>query len=242
LSGERAGSEPTLSRLADKLNLEKMDLATNKNSSSKSDSGSVSQQPLGSPISAFGQGQAVVVSRLTITDSTPASKNSTASDAASAVRDQIYESIQTSLRQGQRQITIHLNPPELGRVSIKFSEDGKELMGVLDTTNPQTRAEIRQAIPEIIRSLEESGISVKRIDVTLSDLPRQSNQESLRDNTSTDMWEQFGNQNSQDPRNRPLHDSFMASAHIGDTAQMNNDTTLGSNQSSDSDALLDVLL
>jgi hypothetical protein len=134
-------------------------------------------------------------------------------------------------------------------VSVKFSEQGNELTGLLEATNPQTRAEIRQAVPEIIRSLEELGVSIKRLDVVLSDLsdksnlPRQSAQQSLRDNSSQDLLWQSGQHGFQDAGgNRPSHDSFVAPAYLGNTAGASRETSLGSHQSSSSDNLLDVLI
>ncbi len=117
-------------------------------------------------------------------------KNS-AKENITSVREQITSSVQNTLQQGQREVTVRLNPPELGRVSIKFSEKGGELTGTLEVTNSQTRAEIQQAIPEIIRSLEGSGIIVKRIDVSI-DLSRQPNQDFGRDNSPLNQWEQLG--------------------------------------------------
>jgi flagellar hook-length control protein FliK len=155
----------------------------------------------------------------------------------------ICQSVQASIQQGNSQITIHLNPPELGRVSVKFTERGNELTGLLEVTNPQTRAEIRHAIPEIIRSLEQSGISVKHIDVTLSDLPRQPAQESFRDNSSGDLWQQFGNQGFQNPGgNQSSPDSFVTPTYSGNGAAVHNDTSFGPRQSSPSNNLLDVLI
>jgi len=169
--------------------------------------------------------------------------NASVPDTASAIREQIYESIQTAIQQGSQKITIHLNPPELGRVSVKFSQQGGELTGLLEANNPQTRAEIQQSIPEIIRSLEQSGITVKQIDVALSDTPGRHGQESFRENSSQAQWEQFNNQSFQDTGwNQPSRDSFITPAHHTEKSEYSQESISSTNQSSPSDKLLDVLI
>ncbi|MCJ7778071.1 MAG: flagellar hook-length control protein FliK, partial [Sedimentisphaerales bacterium] len=239
ITGDRVSNEP-----AEKLNVEKIDLFSGKNSMPKPESGNGTPQSAGGQISALEPGQIAAGSRSLVADqSHVTANNGSTSDTAAAIREQICQSIQVSIQQGNSQITIHLNPPDLGRVSVKFSQQGNELTGLLEATNPQTRAEIRQAIPEIIRSLEESGISVKHIDVTLSDSPRQPAQESFRDNSSQDLWQQLGNQGFQNTGgNRPSPDSFVTPAYSEDGTAVHNDTSLGRNQSSPSDNLLDVLI
>jgi len=165
--------------------------------------------------------------------------NTTVADTASAIREQIYESMQTAIQQGSQKITIHLNPPELGRVSVKFSQQGGEITGLLEANNPRTRAEISQSIPEIIRSLEESGITVKQIDVTLSDNSGRHGQETFKENSSQTQWEQFNNHSFQDADwNRPTRDAFVTPAYHTDSQESFSATS----QSTSSDKLLDVLI
>jgi flagellar hook-length control protein FliK len=95
-------------------------------------------------------------------------------DAAADVGKQILESIHGSLtrQRADQQITVRLNPPELGKVFIKLQERDSELTGVLAVSRTQTRAEIQHALPQIIRNLANCGIHVKRFDVMLSDQGR----------------------------------------------------------------------
>jgi flagellar hook-length control protein FliK len=112
--------------------------------------------------------------------------NQTSPDSISAsVGQQIQESVRSSFSQeGQnQQITIQLNPPELGKVLIKFQEQDNQITGLLEVSKTQTRIEIEQAIPQIIRGLQDSGIQIKRLDVTLSQR-EQPDQGALRDSAS----------------------------------------------------------
>ncbi len=91
-------------------------------------------------------------------------------DVSADIGKQILESIHKSLSQqgADRQITVRLNPPELGKVFIRFQQQGSELTGLLEVSKTQTRFEIEQTLPQIIRNLADCGIQIRRLDVTLS--------------------------------------------------------------------------
>ena len=92
------------------------------------------------------------------------------SNAPADIGKQILESIGNSISQqgAERRITIRLNPPELGKVSITFRQQDAELTGLMEVSKAQTRFEIEQTLPQIIRNLADSGIQIKRLDVMLS--------------------------------------------------------------------------
>ncbi|MGD0077652.1 MAG: flagellar hook-length control protein FliK, partial [Sedimentisphaerales bacterium] len=168
------------------------------------------------------RGQAIPESNANVTNTVPAKlptealRNLSAADndPAAAVREQISQSVTAASQQVNRQITIQLNPPELGKISVKFTQTGSELTGLLEASNPQTRAEIHQQIPEILRSLEQAGVTVKRIDVTLSDLPGRSNPDSHRDNSSQASWDRSAGNYNDSPRQHFSSDSYTASPYI----------------------------
>jgi hypothetical protein len=93
---------------------------------------------------------------------------------------QIQESASALLTSNKNQVTIRLNPPELGSVSLKVSDNGHQITGLLQITKPETKYEIQQLLPGIIRNLEDAGISVKSFDVVLNNQPdQQTAQQSL---------------------------------------------------------------
>jgi len=98
----------------------------------------------------------------------------TPGDVPADIGKQILESIHSSLPQqgGDRRITVHLNPPELGKVFIKFQEQNGQLVGRLEVSQTQTRFEIEHALPQMVRNLAECGIQIRRLDVVLSDQGR----------------------------------------------------------------------
>jgi len=113
------------------------------------------------------------------------------SSVSADIGKQILESIHRSLSQeGQdQQITIRLNPPELGKVFIKFNEQDSQIIGLLEVSKPQTRIEIQQALPQIIQNLQDSGIHIKRLEVVLSE-GEQAGQEALKDQSLQNGWTQ----------------------------------------------------
>jgi flagellar hook-length control protein FliK len=113
------------------------------------------------------------------------------SETHADIGKQILESIHKPLSQeGQnQQITVRLNPPELGKVFIKFQEHEDQIIGLLEVSKTQTRIEIQQALPQIIRSLQDSGIQIKRLDVVLSE-EEQPEQEALKDQSLQNGWAQ----------------------------------------------------
>ncbi len=92
------------------------------------------------------------------------------SNVSADIGKQILESIHSSISQqgAERQITVRLNPPELGKVFIKFQQQDTELTGLMEVSKTQTRFEIEQTLPQIIRNLADSGIQIKRLEVMLS--------------------------------------------------------------------------
>jgi flagellar hook-length control protein FliK len=88
-------------------------------------------------------------------------------DISQSLNKQLQESIQSTLRQGQEQITIKLNPPELGKVVIRFQEQDNQITGVLEVSKTQTRYEIEQALPQIVRNLQDAGVQIKKLEIVL---------------------------------------------------------------------------
>ena len=117
------------------------------------------------------------------------------SDVSADIGKQILESIHSSLSQkGQdQQITVRLNPPELGKVFIKFQEQDGQIIGLLEVSKPQTRIEIQQVLPQIIQNLQASSIQVKRVEVVLSEAD-QPEQEAFKDSASGELQNGWGQQ------------------------------------------------
>ncbi|MHC4694300.1 MAG: flagellar hook-length control protein FliK [Planctomycetota bacterium] len=125
------------------------------------------------------------------------------SDVSINITKQILGSIQgpSSQQPGTQQITIRLNPPELGKVFIKFEEQENQIIGLLEVSKAQTRYEVEQTLPQIIQNLADSGIQVKRLEVALTDQGEQQpyKDESLQDGTFRQNQEFSQESNPDDP-------------------------------------------
>ena len=84
---------------------------------------------------------------------------------------QILDSVHASLARGDKQVLIRLDPPELGSVMMRFTEQGDRVGAVLEVSRNETRQEIEQALPQVLRSLQEAGVQIRRVDVVVSDQP-----------------------------------------------------------------------
>jgi flagellar hook-length control protein FliK len=89
------------------------------------------------------------------------------------IREQLFESMRSSLDQDEQRLTIRLHPPELGKVAVKFQEQQSQITGVLEVSKPETRYEIERALPGLLKNLQEAGIQIKRLEVVLTDQPEQ---------------------------------------------------------------------
>ena len=105
--------------------------------------------------------------------------------ASASVGRQIQESIQSSLAGKQQQITVNLQPPELGRITIKFEQQGDDITGQLEVTKAETRSVITEQLPEVIKNLVEAGIQLKKVEVSMSN---QDSQEGYKDQQPQDMF------------------------------------------------------
>jgi flagellar hook-length control protein FliK len=84
---------------------------------------------------------------------------------ASRPADQIIENVRQAIAHGQREVTINLNPPELGRVRLRMYSEGNEIHGRLEVDNPRALTEIRHQAELLIQRLAEDGIAIRRFEV-----------------------------------------------------------------------------
>jgi flagellar hook-length control protein FliK len=134
-----------------------------------------------------------------------ATNHSPPGDGTAGISQQIMESIQSSLGQADKHITISLYPPELGKVVISLKEQEDQLTGLLEVSKAETRYQIEQALPQIVRSLQDQGVQLRRLDVQLSEhFERQAS----RDSSSEDgaPWHQNFSSGQSNPENGPTYE------------------------------------
>lgn len=90
---------------------------------------------------------------------------------AQNVSEQILDSMHASIVRGDKQLLVRLQPPELGSVLIRFRQQGNEVGGVVQVGRADTRQEVEQALPQVLRGLQEAGVQIKRLDVIAYEQP-----------------------------------------------------------------------
>ena len=88
---------------------------------------------------------------------------------------QVQESIQTAAKEGAKQVKVNLNPPELGKIVINLKHQSGKLTGKLEVENPQTKIEIDKAISSVVENLRNSGLTIRKPEVVLTDNDSNSN-------------------------------------------------------------------
>ena len=73
---------------------------------------------------------------------------------------QLGAQISTFVRDGIEQARLHLNPAEMGPVSVQIQLDGQTAMVHLSAENAHTRQALEQALPLLAGSLREAGLTL----------------------------------------------------------------------------------
>ncbi len=119
------------------------------------------------------------------------------------VGEQILNSVHASMARADKQIQVRLDPPELGTVTIRLSEQGDQIRGILEVGRDETRRDIEQALPQVLKGLQEAGVQVRRLEVVVSDQPDRG---LARDQLPQDAWTQQ-QQHPDQQGYRPAHGS-----------------------------------
>ena len=122
-------------------------------------------------------------------ETAPVERTLETAHTSTKVVDQISETIQSSAANGERQITIRLDPPELGSVTIKLTQEGSQLVGTLEVEKLQTRHDIERSLPELSRNLANAGIEVKKLEVNQTYESQPETQKDQTDSGQRGQWQ-----------------------------------------------------
>lgn len=92
---------------------------------------------------------------------------------------QVENGMMQNLQNGSRQLTLQLNPENLGAVTVILSVHQGEVKAHIRTENVDTAAVLQESMAELKASLEAQGLKVKEIDV----------QAQLQDNSLANQWD-----------------------------------------------------
>ena len=78
---------------------------------------------------------------------------------------QVEAGIIKNLGQGRQQITLRLNPPELGRVNVVLQVVGKEVRALIRAENQDASKMIGDQLAHLRQGLEQQGLKVTKLEV-----------------------------------------------------------------------------
>lgn len=112
--------------------------------------------------------------------------NTLLNNIAERAGEQIQSTISDSVGKGQNEVTVQLSPPELGRVVIKLQQEQGQITGLLEFSKTQTKLEVENLLPQLVRGLQDAGISVRKLDVVQTQV----------DNSSYEQFKEYVGQDS----------------------------------------------
>ncbi len=85
--------------------------------------------------------------------------------STSRIMDQIQQGMFKNLGQGRSQMTLQLNPPNLGMVSVKLQMQNNEVHAMIRTSNQEVNHVVQDNMAQLKSSLEQQGLRVNKLDV-----------------------------------------------------------------------------
>lgn len=85
--------------------------------------------------------------------------------ARSSVLDQVQEGIFKNLGQGRKQLTLQLNPHDMGTVNVMLQVKNKDVQATIRAENPETAKVIAEQLEVVKQALEEQGLKVEKLEV-----------------------------------------------------------------------------
>jgi len=97
--------------------------------------------------------------------STATTSQPSASQTPGTVAQQVENTLLQNMGQGSRQVTLILQPEELGNLSVTLTVKEKEVRAVIKAESPETSALLQDQAATIRKSLEDQGFKVTKLDV-----------------------------------------------------------------------------
>lgn len=85
--------------------------------------------------------------------------------ARSNILEQIQEGAFKNLGQGRKQLTLQLNPHDLGTVNVMLQVKNKDVQVTIRAENPDTAKVIAEQLEVVKQALEEQGLKVEKLEV-----------------------------------------------------------------------------
>lgn len=122
--------------------------------------------------------------------------------------DQILKHVgEINVSEAPKRISLTLSPGYLGVVRVTFQHEGDELVGVLQVQKPDVRKEIEETLPQLISSMQNNSIQVRRIEITQWDPGQQSERHDFSDGLDSSMEQDLSGHSSHGSSDRSTPES-----------------------------------
>lgn len=111
--------------------------------------------------------------------------------ARSNILEQVQEGVFKNLGQGRKQLTLQLNPHDLGAVNVMLQVKNKDVQATIRAENPETAKVIAEQLEVVKQALEEQGLKVEKLEVQtgISDGQTDSSWKNAEDHNSAQYQE-----------------------------------------------------
>ncbi len=92
-------------------------------------------------------------------------------EARESLWSQIQSGITSNLTPGESQVSLNLNPPELGQIQLNLRLVGQELAVVAVAARPEVAELATQGVQQLLQSLAQQGLLLTQFQVRLQDQP-----------------------------------------------------------------------
>ncbi|MFW6062251.1 MAG: flagellar hook-length control protein FliK, partial [Planctomycetota bacterium] len=139
-----------------------------------------------------------------------------------ALTQQVMRGLRVTATQLGREVSLRLDPPELGRVHMTLQEDADGLRGVLRVERAETAEQLQRETNDLLQRLAGDGMRVRRIEIIVEPAPTDAT------TTSQNSTQQHtGGQDPQDTdgqgERQPGRQNGDGDASYGDEGQSAND-------------------
>ncbi|ACS81059.1 flagellar hook-length control protein FliK [Maridesulfovibrio salexigens] len=111
--------------------------------------------------------------------------------ARSNILEQVQEGVFKNLGQGRKQLTLQLNPHNLGTVNVMLQVKNKDVQATIRAENPDTAKVIAEQLEVVKQALEEQGLKVEKLEVQtgISDSQTDSSWKNAEDHNAAQYQE-----------------------------------------------------
>ncbi|QJT08845.1 flagellar hook-length control protein FliK [Oceanidesulfovibrio marinus] len=135
----------------------------------------------------------------------------------------LEQAFMKNLGQGQRQLTLRLDPPQMGRVQVMLTVRNNEVSAVLRTEKHETGQMLAEQMQHLRHSLEQQGLKVQKLDV----------QTQLNNDMNSQGWlgmDQHNSAQEQNARQQAIHAWKQMGGRGSDAASLAHDVQNGNVQ------------